>query len=78
MGARDKLNWACLNGALLFAGCAGVMTHSWGVFCIALIVAIAIGCAGGDIRPTPGGGGRIAGWPQCRGNQFRHRRHGRR
>jgi hypothetical protein len=56
MGARDKLNWACVNGALLLAGCAGLMTGSWAVFWIALIVAIAIGLCGGDIRPTPGGG----------------------
>jgi hypothetical protein len=75
MGARNKLNWACINGALLVAGCAGLMTHSWGVFWVALIVAIAIGCAGGDIRPTPSGGG---GCQNPAGRHFGHRRHYRR
>jgi hypothetical protein len=54
MGARDKLNWACFNGALLIAGCAGLVTGSWAIFWIALIVALGIGCYDGDIRPTPG------------------------
>jgi hypothetical protein len=54
MGARDKLNWACFNGALLIAGCAGVMTGSWAIFWLALIIALGIGCYDGDIRPTPG------------------------
>jgi hypothetical protein len=55
MGARDKLNWASVNGAILFAGCAGLMTGSWAVFWVVLIVVIVIGLCGGNIRPTPGG-----------------------
>jgi hypothetical protein len=53
VGARDKLNWACFNGALLFAGCAGVLTGSWAIFWITLIIVICLGCYSDDIRPTP-------------------------
>jgi hypothetical protein len=69
MGARDKLNWACVNGALLIAGCAGLVTSSWGMFWIVLIVIIVIGCCCGDIRPTPGGPGR-GGRHRSRGHDF--------
>jgi hypothetical protein len=70
MGARNKLNGAAVNGALLFAGCAGLVTGSWFVFWIALIVVIGIGCMAGDIRLTPQGGG-----PTGRGGQrFSQRR----
>lgn len=50
MGARQKLNQAHLNGALVIAAVVGVMTQSWAVFWIAALIAAGSGFCGGGIR----------------------------
>lgn len=50
MGAKHKLNNAHLNGAVLLAGLAGLLTDSVGVFAIALLVLIGAALASGEIR----------------------------
>jgi hypothetical protein len=51
LNARTKLNLAYLNGSGLMAAAAGVITGSWAVFAITLVVFIVISLASGDIRP---------------------------
>ena len=50
MGAKQKLNAAHLNGALLGAGLAGLLTGSWPVFLLALAVLVAGDYLAGNIR----------------------------
>ncbi len=53
MGARQKLNVAFVNGALIVAAVAGFVFKSWAVFVVAAVVLVvgAIHCS--DIRPGP-------------------------
>ena len=50
MGARQKLNQAHLNGALVIAAVIGVATQSWTVFWIAALIAAGSSLHSGDIR----------------------------
>jgi hypothetical protein len=50
LGARTKLNWAYLQGALVVAGIAGGAFGSWWVFVITAGVLIAGQVAAGEIR----------------------------
>ncbi len=50
MGARQKLNQAHLNGALVIAAVIGVATQSWTVFWIAAAIAAGSSLHSGDIR----------------------------
>jgi len=50
MGARQKLNQAHLNGALVIAAVIGVATQSWTVFLIAALLAAGSSLHTGDIR----------------------------
>ena len=51
MGARQKLNSAHVNGALLMAGLVGLLLQSPIVFLIALAALVASAFMGGGIRP---------------------------
>jgi hypothetical protein len=51
MNARQKLNLAYVNGAVVIAGVVGLLAESWGVFCLALIVLMVIHLGSGGIRP---------------------------
>lgn len=53
MGARQKLNLAYLNGALIFAAIFGISFQSLWVFLIALGVVVAGQIAMGGIRLKP-------------------------
>lgn len=53
MGARQKLNQACLNGALIVAAVIGLVAQSWAVFWIALALGIGSSLCGGNIRTGP-------------------------
>jgi hypothetical protein len=53
LNARQKLNSAYINGALIIAGLVGLGTGSWAVFFLLLGVLLAIALADGGIRPTP-------------------------
>jgi hypothetical protein len=50
VGARSKLNGAYLNGALLIAGTAGILSGSWSIFGIALAGLLASSIISGSIR----------------------------
>ena len=50
MGAKQKLNAAHLNGALLVAGLAGLLTGSWPVFLVAFAALVAGDHLAGNIR----------------------------
>jgi hypothetical protein len=50
MGARQKLNRAFLNGSLLLASLAGVLTGSWMVFATALVLLLIASVVAGEIR----------------------------
>ena len=52
MGARQKLNTAYVNGALIVAGTIGLAADSWLVFLVILAVSLGCACHSGDIRPT--------------------------
>jgi hypothetical protein len=52
MNARNKLNVAYLNGAVLLAIVAGVFTQSWLVFIVFLVVGVCVGLHFGSIRPN--------------------------
>lgn len=56
MGARQKLNQAYLNGALIIATIAGLATRSWAVFWIIGISVAVCGFYAGNIRPGSRGG----------------------
>lgn len=55
MGARQKLNRAHFNGALLCAAGAGIVTQSGFVFTIALIACMCWNYYDGGIRPDQQG-----------------------
>lgn len=50
MGARQKLNQAHLNGALVIAAVVGIATQSWTVFWIAALIAAGSSLHSGGIR----------------------------
>jgi hypothetical protein len=50
MGARQKLNQAYLNDALILAAVAGAATGSWAVFWLAAVFAAGSSLYGGNIR----------------------------
>jgi hypothetical protein len=53
LAARQKLNIAFINGALIVAAVAGFVAKSWTVFVVAAVALVmgAIYC--GDVRPGP-------------------------
>lgn len=51
LGARQKLNAAYLNGALLVAALIGTATESWSIFLAAVLIGIGVATLSGDIRP---------------------------
>lgn len=53
MGARQKLNQSCVNGALVAGGLLGLAAESWTVFLLATLAGIGLGILGGDIRLRP-------------------------
>jgi len=54
MGARQKLNSAYFNGAILMAVVFGFATQSFLIaFCVFGLF-VGMGCHTGDIRPAPG------------------------
>ena len=53
MGARQKLNAAYLNGCLLVAAAAGLVTGSWSAAIAAAIVMTALAVYDRGIRPGP-------------------------
>lgn len=52
MGARQKLNQAYLNGALVIAAVVGIATQSWSVFWLAVIFVVGSALYAGEIRPN--------------------------
>jgi hypothetical protein len=52
MGARNKLNAAHMNGVLIMAGLAGLLTGSWLVFAVGFVILVIFGVHSGGIRPT--------------------------
>lgn len=52
MGARQKLNQAHFNAALLIGGALGLATGSFGVFVVATGAIIAIDVISGGIRTS--------------------------
>ena len=52
MGARHKLNAAHVNGSLFIAAIAGLMTESWLVFAMVLVVLVVIAFYDGGIRAS--------------------------
>lgn len=50
MGARQKLNQANLNGALVIAALVGAVTHSWIVFVLTGLLVVGTSLYGGGIR----------------------------
>ena len=53
MGARQKLNQAFVNGSVLWAAVAGVLTQSWPVFWAALVLFLVVHWYFGGIRLRP-------------------------
>jgi hypothetical protein len=51
MGARNKLNVAHMNGILIVAGLAGLLTGSWLVFAVGFVILVILGVHSGGIRP---------------------------
>jgi hypothetical protein len=52
MGARNKLNAASLNGALLVASAIGILAQSWMAFLVTAAIGIGLNLLSGDIRTT--------------------------
>jgi hypothetical protein len=50
MGARQKLNQAYVNGALIVAAVVGVATQSWTVFWLAATFVVVSSLYSGEIR----------------------------
>lgn len=50
MGARQKLNHAYLNGALIIAAVVGIATQSWAAFWLAALFAAGTNLLAGNIR----------------------------
>jgi hypothetical protein len=53
MNARGKLNVAFINGAIVLAAVAGVLSQSWIVFVVFLVGGVLASLHLGNIRPTP-------------------------
>ena len=53
MGARQKLNAAYVNGALIISGILGYVCQSFAVFLIAFVIILASEVTAGDIRSGP-------------------------
>lgn len=53
MGARQKLNQAYFNGAFALSAVIGLVTQSWTVFWISLVLVIGSSLYGGNIRTGP-------------------------
>jgi hypothetical protein len=51
MSARKKLNSSYVGGSLVLSGAIGLMTQSWAVFLVLLILLLAIHLYEGNIRP---------------------------
>ena len=51
MSARKKLNSAYVAGSLVLAGAVGLMTQSWTVFLVLLILLLIANLYEGNIRP---------------------------
>lgn len=51
MSARKKLNSAYIGGSVVLSGAIGLMAQSWLVFCILLILLLAVHLYEGNIRP---------------------------
>jgi len=51
MGARNKLNAAYANGALIIAAILGLLLQSWPVFIVVAIWLLIESLSTGDIRP---------------------------
>ena len=56
MGARQKLNAAYFHGCLIVSGLVGLVSQSWTLFGLALIVSLALCCHSGEIRHRPSSG----------------------
>ena len=54
MGARLKLNAAYLNGCLLIAAAAGILSGSGPIFLVALALAVGAALAEGGLRGPSG------------------------
>jgi hypothetical protein len=52
MGARDKLNQAYINGAMITGTVLGIVAESWSIFWIAVIYCLASSIHVGEIRFT--------------------------
>jgi len=50
MGARQKLNRAFVNGALVVAAVLGLAAESWSVFAITAAITLTLSWLYGDIR----------------------------
>lgn len=50
MGARQKLNQAHVNGALVIAAAVGAVTQSWTVFILAALLVAGSSLYAGNIR----------------------------
>ena len=50
MGAKEKLNFAHVQGAVIFAGVLGFMFESLGMFLTIVMILIALAHSKGDIR----------------------------
>lgn len=61
MGAKYKLNSAYLNGAIVVAGLAGLVTGSPAVFVVGLALLVGSSIWAGEIRGS--GGGQIGKRP---------------
>lgn len=51
MGARQKLNQAYFNGAIIVALVFGLVSQSWTVFLLTLVISAAMSLYAGEIRP---------------------------
>ena len=54
MGAREKLNQAYLNGAVVLGAVIGLVGQSWTLFWLAAAYVIGSNIYAGGIRPKPG------------------------
>lgn len=53
MSARQKLNQACVNGAMLLAGLIAACAESWTVFITLTVIFTVMSIHAGDIRMSP-------------------------
>jgi hypothetical protein len=52
MSAREKLNYAYIEGAFVVAGLLGLVIQSWPIFFAALIALLIGNVVNGGIRPS--------------------------